>query len=441
MGRGMGMGAWYGAWYDPAMSTRRSFVAACAAVGLGSLLRAAVGDGKHVLLRSSWQTENIGDIAHTPGMLAVLKRELPCVKVSLWPSSVENGVEQMLAKAFPNVTVVKGSVKDGRPTTEALAKAWEECQFLLHGSGPSVVAAGHLDAWRKGTKKPYGILGVTIGETAVGGGRENINKSVLDEARFIFCRDTVSLEVLKKLGVTCPVQEFAPDATFAIDLKDEAKAVAYLKKEGLEERRFICAVPRLRYTPYHQFKKVNWDEARIKRVETTNAETKERDHAKLREAIVAYVRETGNRALLCPEMTYQLRIIGPLLYEPLPEDVKKRCVVRRDYWMPDEAGSVYARAEAVVSFEMHSPIIAAAHGTPAVHLRQPTDTSKGQMWRDVGLSDWIFEIDKTDGGEIGKAVLKIHREPAWANDHLAAAMKFAGDRHRRAAEVLGRALA
>ncbi len=27
-----------------------------------------------ILLRSSWQTVNIGDIAHTPGMLALLER-------------------------------------------------------------------------------------------------------------------------------------------------------------------------------------------------------------------------------------------------------------------------------------------------------------------------------------------------------------------------------
>jgi hypothetical protein len=32
---------------------------------------------KRILLRSSWQTINIGDIAHTPGVLALLERYLP----------------------------------------------------------------------------------------------------------------------------------------------------------------------------------------------------------------------------------------------------------------------------------------------------------------------------------------------------------------------------
>ena len=39
----------------------------------------------------------------------------------------------------------------------------------------------------------------------------------------------------------------------------------------------------------------------------------------------------------------------------------------------DEAASIYARALAVVSLDRHSPIIALAAGTPAIHLRVPTD--------------------------------------------------------------------
>jgi len=32
---------------------------------------------KRILLRSSWQNVNIGDIAHTPGMLALLEKHRP----------------------------------------------------------------------------------------------------------------------------------------------------------------------------------------------------------------------------------------------------------------------------------------------------------------------------------------------------------------------------
>jgi hypothetical protein len=53
----------------------------------------------------------------------------------------------------------------------------------------------------------------------------------------------------------------------------------------------------------------------------------------------------------------------------------------------------YARAYTVLSFECHSPIIAAANGNPMFYLRQPEDSIKGQMYYDLGFDDWIFEID------------------------------------------------
>src|SRR5690606_20702342 len=102
--------------------------------------------------------------------------------------------------------------------------------------------------------------------------------------------------------------------------------------------------------------------------------------------------------------------LRPLLYDPLPDDVKPKVAVLDRYWLTAEAATVYARAEAVISFEMHSPILALAAGTPAIHLRQPTDTRKGQMWRDVGLEKWIFEIDDSTGAQIAERLLELGRD-------------------------------
>ena len=68
---------------------------------------------------------------------------------------------------------------------------------------------------------------------------------------------------------------------------------------------------------------------------------------------------------LVPEMTYAVPRLRPLLYDPLPPDVKPHVAVMDRYWLTAEAASVYTRAAAVLSFEMHSPIIAVANGTPA----------------------------------------------------------------------------
>ena len=137
----------------PNQFPRRHFLAASLVAALAAPARAADKRAPRILLRSSWQTVNIGDIAHTPGVLALLERHLPDVEVRLWPSKVDNGVEEMLRARFPKVGVVKSA--------EALKAAFAECDFLLHGSGPSLVAQNDVARWAKETGKPYGIYGIT----------------------------------------------------------------------------------------------------------------------------------------------------------------------------------------------------------------------------------------------------------------------------------------
>jgi hypothetical protein len=94
---------------------RRHFIRTAAALPFVSAI--AAEKPKKLMLRSSWQTVNIGDIAHTPGVLALLEKHLPEVEVRLWPSKVENGVEKMLAARFPKVQVIHG---------DEVKKAFEE---------------------------------------------------------------------------------------------------------------------------------------------------------------------------------------------------------------------------------------------------------------------------------------------------------------------------
>ncbi len=195
--------------------------------------------------------------------------------------------------------------------------------------------------------------------------------------------------------MTCPDMQFTPDGTFAIDLRDDEAAATLMTEHGLEPGAFACFVPRLRVTPYWEIHpERTYSDERRREAKEINSATAENDHAKLREAIIAWVRETGHKALVCPEMTYQVRIIGPLVFDPLPEDVKAKVAPLKRYWLPDEAGSVYRNARAVVSMECHSPLIALSQGTPAMYVRQPTDTWKGRMYDDVGLGGWMLEIEQ-----------------------------------------------
>lgn len=357
-----------------------------------------------VLLRSGWQTENIGDIAHTPGVLHLLQQHLPDVRVILWCNALGEGVGEMLRRNFPKVRLVSGE-----PESAPVQGAFREASFFLHGSGPSVVARSHLEAWRRQTHKPYGIFGVTITTRREAASREIDAglRELLEGAAFVFTRETKSLQNLRDAGVRAKDLRFVPDGTFSFSLADEAGAAELMREASLEPGRFIAVIPRLRYTPYHQMRKVAWSEEEIRRRTSANEAHAEADHAKLREAIIAWVRKTGNRALLCPEMTYELDILRPLLYDPLPAGVKTHVALRGEYWLPDKAASVYRRAAAVIGFECHSPILAAAQGTPCMYIHQPEDGIKGQMWRDVGLGDWYFEVEETPASRIAETLLAM----------------------------------
>ena len=388
-----------------------------------------------ILLRSGWQSVNVGDITHTPGVLTLLEKAMPDAKVILWPAEIERGVEPMLLRRFPKLSIAKGTVDgQGSPSSPELRKAFAAADLCIHGSGPSVVGPQQMEGWRTATGKPYGFLGIgfTLTAEAAGVKGDSQLQALLNGASFVFTRETASLRNLEKAGIHGPKLGFCPDSTFSFDIRDDARGGAYLREQGLQPGKFIAVVPRLRLTPYHLIRKSGYTAEEIERRTKINEKWAERDHAKLREAIVAYVRKTGGRVLLCPEMTYQLDILEPLLYRPLPEDVKPHVAMRKNYWLPDEAASVYRRASLVLSLECHSPIIAAAAGTPCIYVHQPEDGIKGRMYPDVGLGDWYFEVEQAAGAAIAERVLAIAANPKAAARKVNDAVSFARNKQREA---------
>jgi polysaccharide pyruvyl transferase WcaK-like protein len=355
-----------------------------------------------ILLVSGWQTVNIGDIAHTPGLIHLLKTFIPEVKITLWPNDIDLQEEQSLMMYFPDLTIVKDDfARTGVSGSEEAYRVIEDADFMLHGSGPGIVGLKKLQIWRERTSKPYGIFGVTVGSVW------DELKEVLNGASFIYTRETLSLNVLRDAGVIGPEMGFGPDATFFLPNRNDASAQFYMETRKLEDRKFICIVPRSRYTPYHRIHvRIIWEREQTDRVIAENLKYAEEDHSKLRDVIIRYVRETGNKVVLCPEMEYQTELYEPYLYNPLPSDVKDH-IVMHPYWQPDDAASLYARAAVVVSAECHTPIISLVNGTPAIYVRQPSDTIKGHMYYDLKLDDWIFEIEQTFGTQIADRVMEI----------------------------------
>jgi hypothetical protein len=157
------------------------------------------------------------------------------------------------------------------------------------------------------------------------------------------------------------------------------------------------------------------------------------DLAVLRKAVIHWVRTTGQRVLLCPEMSSENELFEPYILSQLPEDVKPHVGALDRYWITDEASSVYARASLVLSMECHSPILAIAAGKPAIYLHQPQDTWKVQMYPDLGLGDWIFPIGEAGDGHLAARMTEIHQNHP-------AALALAQTAQCRAATLLGNAV-
>ncbi|MEY2879098.1 MAG: hypothetical protein RLZZ15_1478 [Verrucomicrobiota bacterium] len=442
--------------------TRRDFTrtlaSAATLTALAPARAAAPRVRPRILLREALQYENIGDVGRVPGTIRLFYQHLPDAEVTLWPWSLHERERAMLLRAFPKLRIVEGEIDArGKASNADLAEAWAGANFF---TSPSKNAKTYVE-WAA-TGRAFGLFGsafdpITDRAKLPGGAtldelraaidrlpagefdRKFRDRALYEKAAFIFCRDTLSLRFLEREKLRPAQLAFGPEGCFAIAVRDDTRAAAWLKRHGLAGDDFICVVPRLRYTPYYRVKNLPRAESDYA-LDALNDATATRDHAPLRDLITLWVRHTGLRVIACPEMTYQIQTAKEQLVDPLPADVRKNVIWRDTYWLPDEAASIYARARAVVSVECHSPIIALANGTPALHVRQPVDTVKAQMFRDVGVGDWLFEIEKTSGAELWAALKTIHDDLPRARAHVRDAMAKVATLQRTMTEAIGRAV-
>lgn len=365
-----------------------------------SIARAAEGGRKpKILLRNGWQSINIGDIAHWIGLFELLDKHGIEADVRFWYGTLADGADTILKKHWPKVQLVKSKAE--------IDAAFAECDFYLSGSGSGFPASADCARWRKETGKPYGVMGVTL--TGVNDGIiETLNK-----ADFAYFRDGESVKLAKENGLTNPNSGFGPDTAFGVvKTRDDAAADKFMKEHGLETGKFLVMIPRYRQTPHWTISKTReFEETKHKR----NEEKKDYDHKPHREAITRIVRETGMKVLVTCEDKTQIALGKEMIMDLLPDDVKKSVVYRERYWLTDEALSTYVRSAGLFGNEMHSPIMCISSGIPAIVCRHDDQTKKGLMWRDIGLDDWLFDLDNAeDYAKIVPAIVALAKDPAAA---------------------------
>jgi len=416
------------------MISRRSFLkAASLALGAGSLpaVAKAAPSQKTVLLQCAWAVKNIGDIGHTPGTLRFLEQYLPEAKVILWAQHTNEQVDAMLMRRFPKLEIVKGSLsqKNG-PVQQAIQRS----DFFLRG--PGMGQSTDFMKYCNRIGKPWGLQGQSYFPDMVTGPGGDERIALLNSAAFLYCRDSKTLQTLRTAGVKPPVLEFGPDGCFGIDVRDEDKALARMKKYGLEPKKFITMQLRT-----HSPSSPGVDDKRPQKLNplhpTPENIADDTRRAKVYQDLIAkWVKETGWKVVIAPEVYKEMEYNKKFIYDPLPDNLKRHVVNFDEFWNVDEACSFYARAHTVICHEPHTPIMGLAVGTPIMHTFSEFHSPKCWMFKDIGLEEWAPEFDSTSADQMFEILMGIHRDYPAAQAKVKKAMAYVEERAASQMQVL-----
>jgi len=294
-----------------------------------------------------------------------------------------------------------------------IARSFEDADFVLYNSG-TVFNFG-----RMGKRHLWGESGVPGGSTglmfampllfarilgipyginahsfdAVDWPVDLVYRPLFKDAQFLYCRDSDSLEYLKQRDMLNANSGYRPDSAFFFRTYDDAWADAFMRKHALEKKSFVCFVPRLAET--------------IGVISGTMSADREKDHLeKIRFFIDNWLKETGMPVVLCPEAGCDVLKLKKI-YQGLSPEARKRVVCMNSFWTPEQACSLYKRSRFIVG-HMHSIIFSLSAGTPALHIPFSEAGRKAWMMGDLGLDDWLLNIDEVSGGTLVAAALKIH---------------------------------
>ena len=341
-------------------------------------IRILLRDFRKVVLNGEVVNFNIGTTAHGPGAVALLDRYLPECEVRVWASApLSAPMQKMMERRFPDVKIVCGRLDGTSPEVEEAAR-W--CDLLLIGPGTGIAVPRDVEAFTAFCGKPYAAAGIGFAEKDL----EKMRKS-----GFIFLRDTIAQKAADEANLGVP-SGFVPDGAFLFDAADDAGAVEFMNRYGLEKGKFVCCLPRYRCTPtWEVFPGETPPADKI----AYNKSMVEQDMTPLVNAACRVVREKGWKVLLSPETEPATRLCQNELYAMFPEDVKPYIVVQDSFWEADLALGVYKQSCGVWGTEMHSQVMAIGNDIPAIVCRTREFGSKSQMWNDLGLNEWLFDFD------------------------------------------------
>ena len=234
-------------------------------------------------------------------------------------------------------------------------------------------------------------------------------KKLFADAKFVYCRDTDSLNYLAQRDLTNKSSGWRPDTTFFFKGFDEDWADKFMAEKQLETEKFMCVMLRIS------------DEKAIFNDPTGGTVSEERKLEQMRKMKIlleGWIQKTGGKVLICHETRGTLKTARKYLYDILSAEAKKQCVYMDEFWTSEQAYSIFKRARIISSMEMHSIIMSINVGTPVIHNPFDECGRKKFMLNDLGLGKCLVDIDSCAEDTMLDVALDIHSNFAAEKQYL-----------------------
>jgi colanic acid/amylovoran biosynthesis protein len=213
-------------------------------------------------------------------------------------------------------------------------------------------------------------------------------RRILGRAELVLLRDVRSLEHLRDLGVPEPRVRLSPDAAFGIAFPDP---------NGRPKRAQHSSRPRVAIS------------VRELTYFTAGDRTSERRYRRSMAAAVEHlVRGAGAEVTFVstcqgvPEYWTDDSTVAEEIVALLPEDVRRRVRVDRDFHTPGELTDLLRGFDVAIATRMHMAILALRAGVPVLGIAYEFKTR--ELFEELGLGEFVQDIEHVDAASLPLAI-------------------------------------
>lgn len=243
---------------------------------------------------------------------------------------------------------------------------------------------------------PYGLLPQTCG--AFEGTVPRLIGLLFEKAAFVTFRDSDSKKHAESVAaINARCYAVLPDLAFSLTRKNTYSKRAVGAKNADSQNNFFCVC--LRTGPLGDD---------VKLIHDNSEETERKILTLLPQVITEFQRISKLKCVVVVQVDHDRHVSKKLLSMLNELGVISSCVEIRD---PYEYLDLYYHARFLISFRLHSMIFALSQGTPVIGMwRKPLGTKIPSMMHDIGLDEYVFELDDAIQGDVLSCMIKVNME-------------------------------